>query len=461
MCRWRVSATTGHDVLADAPSDNSPDASMRIHVVGIGSVGTFVAFHLRRSLSAKHAVVAVHHRSPFKRIAARDEGGTLLVESGGNIIPQAGVEHEGLNPPRWKHVPPSILDPDAHEEEATPSPIDSLILTCKAHASLPALATLLPRISRDTTIVLLQNGMGHYDRIVSSLFPHANARPNIVLASNTHGVFSKDFLHTVHTGLGEIQLGIAPDAYGRNFEASVQRPGIPNWEQHLSLDDIVDVPPASPSLMTSSSEASDPRYLSLRNTIAALTNSPGLNASWRPLWDVQTALHRKVVVNAFINPVSALLGVRNGSMLTDAYGEFLADHVCAEAEAVFRAQWQQEIVAQRRAHQEAQAARDTPEPFRPPPYPRELEKGPLRAEITRVVELTKNNWSSMYMDIKHGRKTEIDYMTGYLIKLGRKCGLGMLTTQTLYNLLKMRERQALEEAAALKSSGERSGEVHL
>ena len=43
-----------------------------------------------------------------------------------------------------------------------------------------------------------------------------------------------------------------------------------------------------------------------------------LNIVWRPIADTRLAMRRKFVTNAAINPLSALLGCRNGETVRDA-----------------------------------------------------------------------------------------------------------------------------------------------
>ncbi|CDO72971.1 hypothetical protein BN946_scf185007.g25 [Trametes cinnabarina] len=395
---------------------------MRIHVVGIGAVGNFVAFHLRRSLAPRHSVIALHRSETANIIRTLPTGGTLFVERDGNVVSQDGVVHmtygESRTRLRRSDFPPiSMLAPDDARAREVLGHIDSLVVTTKAFAVPTIVYRLRRNLSRDSTIVLLHNGMGVYERIIEDVFPEPSNRPNFVFCVNTHGVYSKGPLHTVHCGLGQIQLGILPDTLGRNYEASYHVAGTPLQPQ-LSLDDIAGATEFDIS----------PRYLNLRNTIAALIHSPGLRASWEPFHDVQIGLRSKLVVNSFVNPVSALLQCKNGETLRSTYGMTVADRVCREAERVFRLQWAKEA-------QHLQQAGEVPN-IRP--FPRQLLAGPLRSEIERVVELTTPNYSSMYMDIKLRRPTEIDFLNGYIIDIGKKHGFRPLTHMSLAHLIKMR-----------------------
>ncbi|KAL7285461.1 hypothetical protein ACG7TL_000558 [Trametes sanguinea] len=404
---------------------------MRIHVVGIGAVGNFVAFHLRRSLAPRHSVVALHRTETANVVRQLPTGPTVFVERDGTAVPQDGVIHMPYGEPRYRirrsDFPPTafMAKDDSSLREAL-GHIDSLIVTSKAYAVTTVLNALKRNLSRDSTVVLLHNGMGVYERIIEDLYPEPSNRPNFVFCVNTHGLYSKAPLHSVHSGVGRIQLGIVPDTFGRDYEASHKAAGR-SFESHLSLDNIA-----------SSSEDVSPRYLNLRNTIAALTSAPGLRASWEPLHDVLIAMRSKVVINSFVNPVSALLQCRNGDTLKSLYGSTVADRVCREAEHIFQLQYEKEAEEQKQ-----QAGKGV----RLRPFPRQLLAGALRSDIERVVERTKNNYSSMYLDIKLRRPTEIDFINGYLIAIAKQHRYRPLTNLSLSHLIKMRMAIPLAPAA--------------
>ncbi|KAI9065935.1 hypothetical protein FKP32DRAFT_1674441 [Trametes sanguinea] len=406
---------------------------MRIHVVGIGAVGNFVAFHLRRSLAARHSVVALHRIETANAIKELPTGPKLFVERDGTVVPQDGVIHMSYGEPRYRirrsdFAPAAFVHKDDSSLREEVGHIDSLIITSKAYAAPAILNSLKRNISRDSTIVLLHNGMGVYEQIIEDLFPQPNDRPNFIFGVNTHGLYSRAPLHSVHTGVGRIRLGIAPDTFGRDFEATRKTAGM-FWEARLSLDDI-----ASPTEKDVS-----PRYLNLRNTIAALTRAPGLRATWEPLYNVLIAMRQKLVVNSFINPVSALLQCQNGATLNSVYGRTVADRVCREAEHVFMLQYESEVAEQRKIAGKNIYVK---------PFPRQLIAGVLRDEIERVVEHTSSNYSSMYWDIRFRRPTEIDFINGYLINMSKKHHYRPMTHLSLTHLIKMRMAIPLAPAAA-------------
>lgn len=105
--------------------------------------------------------------------------------------------------------------------------------------------------------------------------------------------------------------------------------------------------------------------------------------------DITYILKRKLLVNLVINPLTALYGVRNGELLTNIYFQENAKKVFLEgirALNMDESEWDY---------------------------------------VVQVMELTSENESSMLRDIKHGRRTEIDAITGYVLHKGKEKGLSL------------------------------------
>ena len=68
--------------------------------------------------------------------------------------------------------------------------------------------------------------------------------------------------------------------------------------------------------------------------------------------------------------------------------------------------------------------------------------------VMEVAKLTGDNISSMLQDVMKGRKTEIDFINGAIINLGKKKNIKTPLNETIYHLIK-----TLENAAAYKVIG--------
>jgi 2-dehydropantoate 2-reductase len=96
----------------------------------------------------------------------------------------------------------------------------------------------------------------------------------------------------------------------------------------------------------------------------------------------------KAVVNAGINPLTAILGARNGYLLENPHVAHMLETVCLEAIAVAT---KMEV-----------------------PLPRD----DLVERTRRVAQRTAQNMSSMLQDVTKRKRTEIDSITGEIVRRG-------------------------------------------
>ncbi|MGC2789616.1 MAG: 2-dehydropantoate 2-reductase [Thermoplasmata archaeon] len=116
--------------------------------------------------------------------------------------------------------------------------------------------------------------------------------------------------------------------------------------------------------------------------------------------DLEREVWRKALVNAAINPVTALHRVPNGRLLDSPYRE--------EARALLR--------------EAQQAAEVAGYPFSDEEADRDLD---------RVVRSTADNRSSMLQDRERGRPTEIDAILGEILRTARARGLDLPVTRSV------------------------------
>ncbi len=115
----------------------------------------------------------------------------------------------------------------------------------------------------------------------------------------------------------------------------------------------------------------------------------------------------KLSINAFINPLTTLLQVRS-HMLSKSEIRPLVEKVIDEVLAVARAEG----------------------------FLVEREK------VIRTIDILYqyHNYSSMYQDVKKGKKTEIDYITGAIIARAKKHGIQVPNNEFLYDAIKYLEK---------------------
>ncbi|MBU9712410.1 2-dehydropantoate 2-reductase [Evansella tamaricis] len=129
------------------------------------------------------------------------------------------------------------------------------------------------------------------------------------------------------------------------------------------------------------------------------------------LWshDILKSMKQKLLVNLVVNPLTALYGVNNGELLT-------RPALNKNVYALFK----EGIMAL------------------------ELPEGEW-GTVLRVIQQTAENESSMLRDIKQERSTEIESITGYVLKLGEQKGLHLPITSFVHQSILGLERRGKDE----------------
>ncbi len=206
----------------------------------------------------------------------------------------------------------------------------SLVAVCvKAPQLTSALSSIKHRLTKDSQIILFQNGMGH-----EAIAQQYASITNIYFASNTHGAFIENKQSVTYAGSGLIQLG------------SLSQGGeIPGWFKYFE--------------------------------------TARLSASWSE--DIKTILLRKLLVNAVINPLTAIYQCKNGDLLSNKHK--------ARVLALI--------------NENQNFANDIDLKF----------ETNLKDLVVNVIEQTANNFNSMYQDVNNSVETEINAINGYLLDL--------------------------------------------
>jgi len=237
----------------------------------------------------------------------------------------------------------------AREPEAARD-VALLVVAVKAYATIDALVPLRDTLASNAVILSLQNGIDAPSHIASAL----GQRRQVALGPTTEAATWLEPGVVRRTAVGATHIG-----WARGHD-----PGV---EPHA---------------------------------LAALFTRCGLHATVaRP---IEPYVWAKLVINAAINPVTALAGVCNGELLERP---LLRERAAALA---------------REAHLVAQAegvALPFPDPV---------------VEAERVMMLTSANRSSMLQDVDHGRPTEIEAISGALVRHARAHGVAVPATQRAY-----------------------------
>ncbi|HTD38492.1 MAG TPA: 2-dehydropantoate 2-reductase [Candidatus Limnocylindrales bacterium] len=252
------------------------------------------------------------------------------------------------------------VDGESRKAYATSEPrelfgVQVLFVFVRATDTLRALRPFTAELSPATAIVSLQNGLGNEEAIKASL---GGAIP-LAIGATTESALTVGPGEVHRIGDGTTVLGTAG---------------------------------ASPEVI---------------NRVVRLLVDAGLRAS--AAYDIRPHLWGKLIANAAINPVAALLERPNGVVLSDAHAGEVARSLAQEAATV------------------ANAMR-IPLPFTDP-----------WTYVRTIVEQTAELDNSMLYDLRAGTPTEIDFINGAVVAAGRRAAVPTPYNETLTALVKARE----------------------
>ncbi|KPL92834.1 2-dehydropantoate 2-reductase [Vibrio splendidus] len=130
--------------------------------------------------------------------------------------------------------------------------------------------------------------------------------------------------------------------------------------------------------------------------------------SWNP--EIKTALWTKLAINCAINPLTGLEQIKNGELADKRFEDILSS-IVKELTQVMQAEG---IVC---------------------------SFDELEASVKQVIQATAQNNSSMKQDMFYQRKTEIDFINGYLIKTALKHQIDVPVNQKLFAQVKEQENR--------------------
>lgn len=305
-------------------------------VIGGGSLGLLLAGRL--AAAGRDATVVTRTAEQAAKLA--DEGITIEEAHGGGSVPatvKAPVRAASLDEA-------SALDKDGI----------ALLAVKQTALTEPFLARLAELVPAGGTVVPFQNGVGHLERLRAAL-PGRTLLP----AVTTEGALREGPTTVRHTGRGDVRLG--------------------EWDFGPGGDGASDDGPSQDRLRADLEECE--RFLTEAGFSVILSNELG------------EAVLRKLLANAVINPLTAILRIRNGELpatpdrlrlmrdlFDETYGILGGEGLKDDREASWQA-------------------------------------------VLAICERTSRNESSMLQDVRAGRETEIDAINGEVCRMAARQGM--------------------------------------
>ncbi|KAJ3091104.1 2-dehydropantoate 2-reductase (Ketopantoate reductase) (KPA reductase) (KPR) [Quaeritorhiza haematococci] len=413
----------------------------QIHILGAGAIGLLTAHHLRQELRDRIKVTFLL-RSQSALDAFKALNNTITVKT---LQP-------GTAPCQTAH---STVDAELCEPA---TPIRHLVVTTKAPDTVRALKSIKhrlvvgreggagreltetwqatgPRLDQERTVVVLfQNGvLGVYEEVLEKVFGRNGGRS---------GKF--DIVHETRSKL--TCPPASPSSLGRcQTKSDAQpQPQLPHFilgstsqgAYRESPFTVVHTGQTGPTYFGAAPQYNHTATPELQETLSILSQLAPMNV--QPLLafpTLYTHLLVKLAVNACINPITALVGCRNGWIGEDESGGRLVRGVCEEVAALM-----ENLCKDMRNGVGIDA--ETTKMVKTLTSKIRLEEA-----VLAVVRSTALNRSSMLADIQSGRRTEIEYITGYLVQMARERGVAFTRNEMILDLMRMKEREIMDEDA--------------
>jgi 2-dehydropantoate 2-reductase len=360
----------------------STRASPRIHVLGIGSVGTFTA-HSMAEIPARPVVNLLLHRPSLADDYRRNGKRLLLQTRQDQQVAQTGYGLEVLHGKEWHLAQEACTEERGAALQPAANPIDEnisdLLVCVKSTQTVAALKPLLPRLSRTSNVTFLQNGAGMIEDANTFLWPDAHTRPNYLTGVISHGITLNGPFDVTHTGPAATAIGPVPREDGDTSQTP---------------SSLLDILPLAPRLNCQS-------------------------YPWPTILQIQL---EKLACNALSNPICAL---------EDA----VTAHILSIPETNMRLM--QEISSVVLALPELQGVEGAKERF---------SAKTLHKTVMDIIEKNRATTVSMVWDMRNRRETEIRYINGYWARRGREVGVKTPLNDELVERVQAMTADRLREA---------------
>lgn len=333
----------------------------KTYILGAGSMGCLLAHEL--SLASPQKIMPTllfRNKDRLDNFRAANSTISVVKSQGANIQ----IQKSKL---LGERTPPVV--------EGSNVIIENLVISTKTHQTESALEPYIPHLNPQSNILILQNGMGMASHLSDRFWPTGFDRPNMFQAISTHGAYKTTPTTIHHASPGKLALAYIP----RSIDPAGHKQEIPEL-------------------------------------VESILSTESLNASYSDYEPFLLMQMEKLIINACINPLSALMDCLNGDLLHGTKIVRIMNRVIREVTECYWAEFKE-------LHTLPEAASF-------------LNVDRLLNSVLAVCKSTSQNSSSMREDVKHLNTTEIDWINGYIVDLGVKHKIPTPTTAMLRAMVK-------------------------
>ncbi|SAL95345.1 hypothetical protein [Absidia glauca] len=250
---------------------------MQWNVLGTGAIGCLIASHLRLQ---KHNVnLILRSKDHLKDFESRKN--TITYQRQGKTTQIGGFTASLLG------------------DQTDTTKIENLVVATKAHHTASGLGSVVQQLGSESSVLLLQNGMGIAEELESLYWPHQDERrPRVLVGVNRHAVERTAPYHIVHhSGWDDPEGGLMMGEFFRN---------------RLAVDEN--------------------RPMGMEQALGDIAALQAITLSWA---DLRVRMLKKLIVNASINPLASILGTKNAGLANgNTYAINIMRRVCKEAKDI-------------------------------------------------------------------------------------------------------------------------------
>lgn len=451
--------------------------SSKIHILGTGNLGNFVAHSLSRMADPPSITLLLHQPHKFQQWF--DEGKSIEFMHDGITDYRDGfdVEYSGMQyrpDPRQQFF--TGFDRTygflKQKEDWT---IEKLVVTTSALHTVSALRSVRWRLGPGSTICFLNHNMGVVEHVNNTLFRDQATRPRYIIGMSSHGLYPtlRNF-GVLQAGQGKISLSAIPTGLAEEKTTYTEEENIDQQKANetLALTDGFEPTAATEDIEFSGiSGHGDEMHLvaetedSAGSSIAT-SNSASISTSTKHVGDnTEDTLGMGAPDNATL-PVSRMsygwttscttlmktltrcddlvaTGLPYSEMKQKQWEKLAVDSVINTLSVVFDCSYSKLLGdprIKRLMHdllwETVRVVHSLPEVKRDAAFFKTFTRKRLLATVTSIVRTLGNNTSPDTLEVRKGGRTDVLYVNGYIVKRGAEVGVTCRVHSTMMDLVR-------------------------
>lgn len=354
-----------------------PETSSRVHILGTGKVGKFIAHELAGIGGRPPITLLIHRQLVIQQWY--EEGQVLELMRNGQREVQIGFDVESANLTEAEHAQGRMFSTKTVLSRGSGWIIDKLVVTTPAQITAQALFPIRDRLKSTSTILFLHNAMGVIEEVNRKVFTNPDTRPHYMEGYTTHGLRN----HPSKT------FTTAQYRRGRIYLSSLHERGLS---------------PTSADLPDST-----------RSLLRMFTRSVSLNAKGISSDQFMALKLEQLAVDAVIGPLTVVFDCKVSDLLSNFMVTQLLRDILREISLVVCAM---------------------PELQHVPRLQQRFEPAQLERIVFHIAMKGSDMISDMHEQVRKGERSEVGYINGFIVKRAAKLRIDCPVNMTILRMVK-------------------------